>query len=194
MRAERASVGRLAVALLLSGCAGSASQVRPPLDQSPGSLYPLATGYAWSYDVDAGDGAPVLAIARVVGLEGGVAVVVTGAGSEQRYAVGPEGIRRVGQDGFLLKAPIAAGASWQASAGVSARVASLDERVTTEAGTFEHCVLVEEQNTESGQHVLTTYCPGVGPALVISEMEVRGQKLRVTARLRGYSLEAAPVE
>jgi hypothetical protein len=151
-------------------------------------------GYAWSYDVDAGDGAPVLAIARVVGFEAGVAVVVTGAGSEQRYAVGAEGIRRVGQDGFLLKAPIAAGASWQAAPGVSARIASLSERVTSEAGTFERCVLVEEQNSESGQHVRTTYCPGVGPALVISEMEVRGQKLRVTARLRGYSLDAATPE
>lgn len=196
MRSEsdRAPVATLAVTLLLASCAGSTSQLRPPLDQSPGSLYPLATGYAWSYDVDAGDGAPVLAIARVVALEGGVAVVVMGAGSEQRYAVGPEGIRRVGQDGFLLKAPIAAGASWQASAGVSARITSLSERVTTEAGTFERCVLVEEQNSESGQHILTTYCPGVGPALVISEMEVRGQKLRVTARLRGYSLEPATTE
>jgi hypothetical protein len=182
------------LALTLAGCAGSASQLRDPVDQSPGSLYPLAAGYAWSYDVDAGDGAPVLAIARVVRFEGGVAVVVTGAGSQQRYSVGAEGIRRVGQEGFLLKAPIATGASWQAAPGVTARIASLAERVTSEAGAFENCVLVEEQNAQSGQHVLTTYCPGVGPTLVISEMQVRGQTLRVTARLRGYSLEAAAPE
>jgi hypothetical protein len=173
-----------------AACGGSASQVRAPVDRSPAGLYPLATGYAWSYDVDPGDGSSVLAIARVVSMQAGVAVVVTGAGAEQRYQVSAGGIARAGQGGHLLKAPIELGASWEAGPDTVARVASVSEQVQTPAGSFADCVRIDESNAASGQRIATTYCPGVGPASVISEMDVRGQTLRVTARLRGYALEA----
>ena len=183
------------LALVCSACAGGTSAVRPkPLDQSPASLYPLGAGYAWSYDVDTEDNAPVLAVARVVRFDAGVATVTTGANAEQRYAVTDAGITRVGQPGFLLKAPIVAGASWESGVGTTARVASLTERVETPAGTFDACVVVEEQNESRGQAVKTTYCPGVGPALVVSQMEVRGHLLTVTARLRGFSVAAEVAE
>lgn len=181
----------LIAAAALPACAGSTSQVRPTApDQSPASLYPLGAGFAWSYDVETPGEPPVLAIARVASFDDGVATVVTGPDGGQRYRVGVEGIQRVGQPGYLLKAPIAAGATWDSAPGVRATVASVAEQLTTSAGTFSACVLIDEQNAASGQHVRTTYCPGVGPALVISEMEVRGQTLNVTARLRGYSVEA----
>jgi hypothetical protein len=176
-------------ALLVTGCAGAAPRSRPAPDHSPGSLYPLGTGYAWSYDVDAGDGSSVLAIVRVVSFDGQRAVVAAGAGSAQRYLRGPEGIAKE-RGGYLLKAPVALGASWEAGPGVTARVASVSERVSTPAGNFEACVRVDELHTDSGQRVATTYCPEVGAALVVSEMDVRGQRLRVTARLRGFALEA----
>jgi hypothetical protein len=193
MRGERVRVVLLqlyAAAWLLGACAGSGSQLRPEgaPDQSPASLYPLRAGSAWSYDVDSGDGEPVLAIARVSALQEGVATVTTGPGASQRYALTPEGVQRAGEPGYLLKAPIAAGASWESAPGVTARVVSVAEQVSTSAGAFSACVVVEEQNTNSGQHVRTTYCPGVGPTLVVSEMVIRGQRLTVTARLRGYSL------
>jgi hypothetical protein len=70
----------------------------------------------------------------------------------------------------------------------------VSEQVTTSAGTFAGCVVVEEQNQTSGQSVKTTYCPGVGPAVVVTQMEVRGHVLRVTARLRGFSVEAAEAQ
>jgi hypothetical protein len=79
---------------------------------------------------------------------------------------------------------------WESGAETNARVASVSEQVSTSAGNFTACVVVEEQNHTSGQAVKTTYCPGVGPALVISQMEVRGQLLTVTARLRGFSVES----
>jgi hypothetical protein len=175
----------------LTACAGSAAEVRPgPPDQSPKALYPLAAGYAWSYDVETEGSPPVLAVARVARFDAGVASVVTGPDASQRYAVTDAGIQRAGQPGFLLKAPIALGAVWESGAGTQARVASVNEQVTTTAGNFAACVVVEEQNRNSGQTVKTTYCPGVGPAVVVSQMEVRGQLLTVTAKLRGYSLEA----
>jgi hypothetical protein len=181
----------LALAATLVACAGSASQVRSgPPDHSPASLYPLGAGYAWSYDVETEGSPPVLAVARVARFDSGVATIVTGPEAEQRYAVSDAGIQRVGQPGYLLKAPIALGAVWQSGADTNARIASVSEQVSTTAGTFAACVVVEEQNQTSGQSVKTTYCPGVGPAIVISEMEVRGQVLTVTARLRGYSVES----
>ena len=183
------------VAFLLGACAGSAAQVRPgPPDHSPASLYPLGAGYAWSYDVETQGEPPVLAIARVASFSNGVATVVTGPEASQRYAVSDLGIQRVGTLGYLLKAPLAVGSSWESGPGTSARVESMSEQVKTEAGTFTACVRVDERNATSGQRVQTTYCPGVGPALVVSEMDVRGQTLQVTARLRGYSVEseAAP--
>lgn len=181
----------LAAASILAACAGSASQVRSgPPDQSPKSLYPLAAGYAWSYDVETAGEPPVLAVARVSHFDSGVATVMTGPESEQRYAVTDAGIQRVGQPGFLLKAPIELGAVWDSSSETAARVASVSEQVSTTAGTFAACVVIEEQNHTSGQAVKTTYCPGVGPAIVVSQMEVRGHMLTVTARLRGFSVEA----
>jgi hypothetical protein len=183
----------LAVAAV--GCAGGASQVRPTApDLSPASLYPLGTGYAWSYDVETEGSPPVLAVARVARFDSGVASVVTGPESEQRYAVSDAGIQRVGQPGFLLKAPIAVGATWDSGADTHARVATITESVTTDAGTFASCVVVEEQNAASGQSVKTTYCPGVGPTLVVSQMDVRGHLLTVTARLRGFSVEPQATE
>jgi hypothetical protein len=184
-----------ALAAVLAACAGTASQVRSgPPDQSPASLYPLGAGYAWSYDVETSDSPPVLAIARVARFDSGVATVVTGPEGEQRYAVTGTGIQRVGQPGYLLKAPIALGSVWESGADTSARVASVSEQVSTTAGTFAACVAVEERNQASGQSVKTTYCPGVGPVIVVSQMEVRGQLLTVTARLRGYSVESVEAE
>jgi hypothetical protein len=190
--AARARLTPLAAGLLvLAACAGSASQVRSgPPDQSPKSLYPLAAGYAWSYDVETEGEPPVLAVARVARFDSGVASVMTGPESEQRYSVSDVGITRVGQPGFLLKAPIELGAVWDSGSQTNARVASVSEQVSTSAGTFAACVVVEEQNHTSGQTVKTTYCPGVGPAVVVTQMEVRGHLLTVTARLRGFSVEA----
>ena len=197
MRAEAILLQLYAASCLLAcACAGTAAEVRPSApDRSPASLYPLGAGYAWSYDVDSGDGEPVLAIARVSEFQAGVATVTTGPDASQRYATTAQGVQRAGQPGYLLKAPIEAGASWESAPGVTARVLSVAEQVSTEAGAFSACVLVEEQNANSGQRVKTTYCPGVGPAVVVSEMAIRGRTLTVTARLRGYSLggdEAQP--
>lgn len=187
MRARQVLLPLYAAAAL--SCAGSSSQLRPAApDQSPASLYPLGAGYAWSYDVDSGDGDSVLAIARVTAFQGGVATVTTSPEASQRYVASAEGVSRAGEPGFLLKAPIAVGASWESAPGVTARVVSVAEQIHSEAGAFSACVLVEEINANSGQRVRTTYCPGVGPALVVSEMQIRGRVLTVTAKLRGYSL------
>ncbi len=179
----------LITGLCTSACAGAGVRPKTAHDLSPSSLYPLGAGYAWSYDVDTGDAQPTLAVARVVELQNGNATVATGADSVLRYSVRSDGIARADDSGYLLKAPIGPGASWTSGQGASAQVTQLHVTLDTPAGKLTDCVVVDEHNAGSGQHITTTYCPGVGPAQVISEMEVRGQTLRVVARLRGYTVD-----
>lgn len=190
-RSDRRALAALlgVVALLLSACAGSSVPKRAPADLSPGSLYPLRAQAAWSYDVDSGDGETVLAVARVTRSEGSLVEVTLGSGAPISYVRDGSGIARAGGKGHLLRAPIAKGATWPSGEGTTAEVKALQVTLTTTAGTFADCVIVQEDNTQSGQRITTTYCPGVGPAEVVSEMQVRGQSLRVVAKLRGYSVE-----
>lgn len=173
--------------LTLVGCGGAAPAVRtqqgPP---TPDQLYPLAEGNAWSYDVDTGDGDTVLAVARVAAVRGRAVEVLSGGGEVLRYERRADGIYRPHRGGYLLKAPIAEGNQWDSGAGVTAKIVKIAPLTRTTAGDFEGCVEVAESGFASGQRVLTIYCPGVGPVLVVSEMDIRGRTLRVVARLRGY--------
>jgi hypothetical protein len=180
-------------ALLVSVCwfgcgAATLPHAKTALEVSVRTLYPLVEGAAWSYDVDSGDGEPVLATARVLHVRADGVVEVASGQAVLRYLVRPDGIARAGEGGHLLKAPLTLNANWPSAPDTVAKVEALHQRVTTAAGTFDECVSVKEENAGSGQRVTTTYCPGVGPAKVISEMEVRGHPLRVTATLRGYAV------
>lgn len=173
----------------LSCASGPSASGRKPADLSPRSLYPLQEGAAWSYDVDAGDGEPpVLATTRVLRVQG-TSVEVQSGQAVLRYALLPEGIKRVEAGTYLLRVPIELGREWPAGLNAQARVTAVDQLLQTPAGAFESCAVVTETGGDSGRKVTTTYCPGVGPTRVESEMEVRGKLLRVTATLRGYSLE-----
>jgi hypothetical protein len=184
-----AAVVALITALCAGACAGAGVHPKSAHDLSPSSLYPLGAGYAWSYDVDTGDAQPTLAVARVVQVQNGNVTVATGADSVLRYSVRSDGIARADDSGYLLKAPIGPGATWTSGQGALAQVTQLHVTLDTPAGKLTDCVAVDEHNAATGQHITTTYCPGVGPAQVVSEMEVRGQTLRVVARLRGYTVD-----
>jgi hypothetical protein len=168
---------------LLAGCGAAQQPARVPLEVTPHSLYPLAAGNAWSYDVDTGR-ERVLAVSRVERLEGGVASVRSGEQTLQ-YELRPDGVYRPARQGYLLRAPIAPAAEWDAGAGTIARIVAVDLVLQTPAGRFEQCVRVSEDGA-SGAHIETTYCPGVGPVIVMSELALSRETARVTARLRGY--------
>jgi hypothetical protein len=191
IRSMRACLGLVfGLALGAIACVSTPAQTaRATVDLSPNSLYPLRPGLAWSYDVESGDGDSVLATARVLRAEAGTVEVQSGQAT-LRYRLQPDGIARIEPAGYLLKAPIAQGAHWASGPDTTARVTSLQERLTTPAGSFEACVVVEEQNARSGQTVTTTYCPGTGPVRVISQMSVRGRTLQVRALLRGFGSDS----
>lgn len=173
---------------LLACACGAAQRPETQVDLSPASLYPLGAAHAWSYDVDTGDGEPVLAVVRVTAVAGEVFQLENGSPDPLRYRRAADGISHAERSGFLLKAPITQGATWPSGPHTDASVQRMHERITTPAGAFDECVTVFESNRDNGQHIETTYCPGIGPTLVASEMEVRGQIMKVTAKLRGYAL------
>ena len=185
---------RGAVALLslaLCACGPGAGAETPAIDAlSPHVLYPLAEGNVWSYDVDTGTGISTLAITRVVSRSGDRFEVSNNGSEPVVYEHREGGIFRPGQDAWLLPAPIEPYAEWPSAAGMSARVVNVDERVTTEAGSFEGCVKVVESGGADGRSIETIYCPGVGPVVVRSELvaELSGMTVVVEARLRGHML------
>lgn len=188
----------LASVLLLTfaaACGGApatgAAAKRDPL--APTTLYPLVAGAAWSYDVDTGQELPTLAITKVTNILG--SRVEVSSGSEPvAYEVSEEGIFRPGSKTWLLKAPIAVGANWPSSSGMTATVTSITEVVDVPAGHFTACVRVEERGGDRGQVVTTVYCPEVGPVALDSQMNltVAAENAHVAAKLRGYTLSANP--
>jgi hypothetical protein len=175
----------------ISACASApnARPAAPPL--TPSRLYPLRAGGVWSYDVDPGDGSNVLAITRVIESDSMHALVQGGEGTT-RYELRDDGIFRSERGGYLLKAPITVGAQWPSGGGTQATVRAIDLQLETPAGRFSGCVEVIEQGAPSGATISTMYCPEVGPVQVISSMDLTlggRATVRVTARLRGYSIE-----
>jgi len=172
--------------LLLLGCASSPKPV-PDAALTAARLYPLAAGSAWSYDVDAGDGATVLATMRVTEAAGGRAAVQGGEGIT-RYEQRPDGLYRPDRDGYLLKEPLRAGATWPSGGGMTAAISTVSAALETPAGRFTGCVEVVERGAPTGAVISTTYCPDVGPVQVISSLDLTTGTVRVVARLRGYQI------
>jgi hypothetical protein len=184
---------RAAVLLLFAAGCASAPAPMATVELTPARLYPLVAGSAWSYDVDTGESSPVLAIARVTAAAEGRATVQGGEGATH-YQLRPDGIFRDERGGYLLKAPIRAGAQWPSGGGMQAQVQRLGVALDLPAGHFSGCVEILEQGSQSGAVIETTYCPEVGPVQVISSMrlELGQQTVRVVARLRGYRLGPEP--
>jgi hypothetical protein len=177
-----------AAALLTLACAPMAHP-RAPNTIEAQELFPLATGNAWSYDVDTGESSTTLATSRVETFDGRFAEVRT-AQTLLRYEVLPEGIRVPPGDAWVLRLPLEEGASWPGRGGREARLVSVGLSMETRAGVFEDCVLVSETGGELDLDVRTVYCPRVGPVSVESTMRssTSDRVLTVSAKLRGYEV------
>jgi hypothetical protein len=181
----RANIGLL----LIAGCA-SAPEPTATQELTPARLFPLRAGSAWSYDVDTGDGSTALAITKVTEASASTAAVQGGEGVTG-YELRPDGIFRSSLSGYLLKSPIRLGATWPSGGGMQAEITRMNVDLSTPAGEFHGCVEVNERGAPSGALITTTYCPEVGPALVVSRIELLTGKVEVVARLRGYQIGPA---
>ena len=176
--------------IALAACGHASGARNGETELRPRDLYPLAEGNVWTYDVDTGiEGAPpALAITRVVSVEGNRYEVSNNNSDPLIYELREEGIWRVAHGLWLLKAPIREGSEWPSTSGMTARITSLSEDVTTPAGEFEGCVRVEETGGTEDRDITTVYCREIGPVLIQSGIrtQLSGMTTRVVARLRGH--------
>jgi hypothetical protein len=152
----------------------------------------MRVGSIWSYDVDTGEGLPVLAITRVEAASNGQIEVSSGSDS-LHYEQRPDGLFRVDVGSYLLREPLAAGSSWEGHDGGRAEITRIDARVSTPAGDFANCVEVVESGGASDKRVRTVFCPDVGPVEIESSLHIQltGKATRVLAKLRGYDFSGA---
>lgn len=149
-------------------------------------FFPLTEGTAWSYDVDDGVGT-VLAISRVESRSGRRANVLDSAGVVVPYEVRDDGIFRPDKGVYLLREPLAVGASWESTSGMTATVRAMDRVVDTPAGRFVGCVEVVQSGGEAGLEITTDYCPEVGPAKIVASLGLEsGRRATTTGVLRGW--------
>jgi hypothetical protein len=92
------------------------------------------------------------------------------AGRPQLLELGPDGARYA-TGGYLLRQPLFVGAQYQGSFG-TVRVTSTDQRLTTPAGSFEHCIETIEENR--AKRARTVFCRDVG--MVLLEVEGLGSE------------------
>jgi len=184
---------KVAALCVVAACAGQSGTHSPPAAFDPSEFYPLQAGNAWSYDVDTGEARTTLGITRVESFDGRIATVQTGR-AVVRYEVLPEGIRVPPDDAWLIRGPLAEGATWPGRGGRSARLTSLEVRVDTPAGKFERCIEVVETGGKLDLEVSTVYCPRVGPVTVASTMRsnTSDRVAKVSARLSGFDVSLSP--
>lgn len=175
--------------LALAGCPATGPTTPPPLAVTARNLYPMAAGYIWTYDIDTQTGMSSLGITRVVDVQGNLVGIAADGGEVHTYELRAEGIYQPASSTWLLRDPIAVGQEWPSTQGRTARIESVTETVDVTDGHYDDCVVVMEEGGESGHHVRTTYCLGVGPVIVESRQELITSMtggLTVTGRLRAH--------
>lgn len=182
----------LVLLVLLTACGGAQPTVAEPTlpKHHPWRLFPMLADSAWAYDVDTGDGDNVLAVTRVVSVTGHQVEVATGNDVATRYELREDGIVRVSSGAYLIRQPIQTGASWPSGGDKIATISAINVAIQTPSGSYNDCVAIDEVGSESGLNIRTVYCPDVGPVEVQSHMQLRGQDVRVVARLRGAQVGA----
>jgi hypothetical protein len=187
--------GTLAVvAALLSACTHvpvAPRAIQNRADTPLSTYFPLGEGTAWSYDVlDVPSGEHILAVNRVQARMGNRAMVFTGP-DPLSYEDRGDRIVRLPSGATVLQAPIVKEAGWAIPDGY-ARIIAVDAVAATPAGSWKHCVAVEEATAE--RRVVTTYAPEVGPAQVeIYSRGPAGEALVSRALLRGYHAAGRPL-
>ncbi len=168
-----------AAAALLCACNGNppVKNASPWSDPSHGQknvasgsdvelYFPLVDGKLYQYRGAEDDGQIALRVARVVRTDAKHGQLIYPDGTK-RFEYTAEGVREIGSDGYLLKAPISLGTSWRGPHGGMTRIVSLTAAVDVPAGHFAQCLqTIEERLGDRPVRYATTLCPGVGIAVL----------------------------
>jgi hypothetical protein len=185
----------LAALAAIQGC-GEATASRPQANPPPAPslssgtraerFFPLIDGHVYEYRTRDEHGGEGLLIARVARMDATHGELRYGS-RPKRFVYSAEGVRLDGPEGaFLLKEPIAVGASWSGQGGAVVRITSTTASVHTMAGDFDGCVeTLEERPGASALRVTTTFCPALGMARLVAQRGVSSER----AELKSYGAE-----
>lgn len=183
------------LALGLCACGGTATPgpTTPTEPRDPRRYFPLEAGLVWSYEVDTGEAERTLGTVRVLRVDATGAQVATNGGDSVTYVADAEGIRRLGEGGFVLRAPLEVGARFPTEGGRTAVIEAVDARVRTGMGELTDCLRVVTEG-ELGNSIATIYCPDVGPASIVTSLtsDTGAGTIRLEATLIG--LVRSPVQ
>jgi hypothetical protein len=178
-------------ALVATGCASTGAGQAPHVPRTglkAGDFYPLTEGWKWAYDLDK-DGQKILAVYSVVDRMPDVATVRTGE-ENLTYTIAADGIAQrdsLSVGDYILKDPITKDATWPVAGG-TAKVLSTTEELTTDAGHFYDCAVIEVTRTDPPRVVRTTFAPDGGPVAIEVQVQDAGKMIVTTrARLRSVT-------
>lgn len=161
------------------------SSVKAPSGSSVEPFFPLEEGriYAYATSENGETGMLVAKVHRTDPSHGELRL----SNATKRFVFSPEGVA-YDTGAFILKGPLAVGATWPGEHGGTTRVATMDASPKVVAGTYSSCVqTIEEGGRPPGAKYAVTYCPGVG--MVLLEVQAGGGEAR--AELKSYG---APVK
>jgi hypothetical protein len=184
------------LAAIAAGCASSAPVGAPPKTEQPMAVspvlrfLPVAEGKIWAYDAeDEESGGKGVFVTRARHLTGSRFSLTTGERTRVLEARA-DGIAYAEGEGYLLRAPLSAGAEWRGEHGSVVRVSAVDTVVKVPAGTFAGCVETIEQPPSAGsppaRQVTTSFCPDVGIASLRVEAWDQGRHIGERAVLRSF--------
>ena len=142
----------------------------------PGDYFPLSVANRWLYESSEGTPAnPVTETWEVVGRKGAGYVLriqqsllpkdapaeFVSASAAGVVMQPSNAASRDGQPQFILKTPLALGATWKTSAG-RYEITGLDALAAVPAGVFEDCIEVTFWSRNGQAKAVTLYVPGVG--------------------------------
>jgi hypothetical protein len=161
-------------ALLLIAACKSAPETKPEAPPpDPRIFYPLAQGNSWTYAVR---GSPETTRIEIIGQDGPWFI------DDHRGRVRYDDLGVRDTDRYLIRSPVVAGAHWSAVENYVVQnfeIVNVDSTVTTQAGTFAHCVVVRTSTlVKKGITFVTewTYAPRVGIAqIVTSTVDAKGK-------------------
>ena len=131
-------------------------------------FFPLIDGMIYHYLTENEMGEPGLLIARAGRTSDRAGQLLFPTGS-RRFEYAADGIT-VSVDGataYVLKQPLAVGATWRGEHGGTTRILSTTTAVDVPQGHFDACVqTLEERGGDRPVKYATTFCPGIGVVLL----------------------------
>ncbi len=168
------------VALGVAGCASEATGTRatamwteptsgttyPPSGMMVEDYFPMRDGHIFQYDTLNEQNDTGLLAVRVKRDDPFRGSFRYPSGSKV-FEYRSDGLFSVTANVYVLKTPFEVGTTWKGEGGSTVKLTAMNTIVNTPAGRFENCVqTLEERAGDRPMRLGTTYCPGVGVALL----------------------------